>query len=207
MRHSEVGQIKQLLKDTEPRWQGHIFCLRKSQPTKCHWVCLTPNLYIDDVHCMKTKDYNLASAILHCLERPEKDFGKEYSTTTTRVRKKDFIQLATYLEKSNTKNCAHECKSNKVDNCINNVSAAALCQGTASKKSGEGECKWKHNSLQPQKQTTTSSGLHQRCNKNGKHRNGKRRRKAKTERNTTHDKSTCLFAPTQDKKAEAKEGG
>ena len=34
IRHSEVGRIKQLLEDTEPRRQGHIFCLRKSQPTK-----------------------------------------------------------------------------------------------------------------------------------------------------------------------------
>ena len=100
IRHTEVGRIKQLLEDTELRRQGHIFCLRKNQPTKCHWVCLTPDLYIDDVHCMRTKDYNLASAILHCLERPEKEFGKEYSTTTTRVRKEDIIQLENYLEKS-----------------------------------------------------------------------------------------------------------
>ena len=52
IRHTEVGFIKQLLEDTELRRQGHIFCLRKNQPTKCHWVCLTPNLYIDDVHCV-----------------------------------------------------------------------------------------------------------------------------------------------------------
>ena len=36
IRHSEFVRIKLLLEDTEPRRQGHIFCLRKSQPTKCH---------------------------------------------------------------------------------------------------------------------------------------------------------------------------
>ena len=85
IRYTEICCIKQVLEDTKPRWRGHIFYLRKTQPTKCHWVCLTPNLYIDDVHYMRTKDYNLARAILSCLERPEKEFGKEYSTTTTRV--------------------------------------------------------------------------------------------------------------------------
>ena len=92
IRHSEVVRIKLLLEDTAPRQQGHIFCLRKSQPTKCHWVCLTPNLYIDDVHCMKIKDYDLVIAILRYLERSGKYFGKEYSTTTTRVKKKDLVE-------------------------------------------------------------------------------------------------------------------
>ena len=87
IRHSEGIPIKLLLEDTAPRQQGHIFCLRKSQPTNCHWVCLKPNLYIDDVHCMKIKDYHLAVAILRCLEHSEKEFGKEYSTTTTRVKR------------------------------------------------------------------------------------------------------------------------
>ena len=107
---------------------------------------LTPNLYIDDVHCMRTKDYNLARAILCCLERPEKEFGKEYSTTTTRVQTDDFIQLATYLEHSNLNNCGDECKITNVDNCISNVSSAAPLRGALSKKSAEGESKGTVNS-------------------------------------------------------------
>ena len=43
---------------------------------------------------MQTKDYILARAILKCLERPEKEFGKEYSTTSTRVQTADFVQFA-----------------------------------------------------------------------------------------------------------------
>ena len=43
---------------------------------------------------MKTRDYTLASAILKCLERPEQEFGKEYSTTSTRVQPADFVQFA-----------------------------------------------------------------------------------------------------------------
>ena len=142
----------------------------------------------------------MRETILCYLERPETYFGKEYSTTTTRVEKKDLIELATYVKNSN-KNWVHECENNNVDKCINKVSKAGPVKGTASKNNREGECKREHNSLQPQKQTTASPGLHQRSNKNGKHRNGKRRRKAKTVRNRTHNKRTCLFALTQAKKA------
>ena len=137
IRHTEVCRIKQLLEDTKLRRQGHIFWPRKNQPTKCHWVCLTPNLYIDNVHCMRTKDYNLASAVLRCLERPEKELGKEYSTTTTRVQKEDFIQLATYLEQSSLNNCADECKITNGDDCISNDATAVPMRGDVSKKSAK----------------------------------------------------------------------
>ena len=43
-----------------------------------------------------------------------------------------------------------------------------------------------------------------KCNKNGKHRNCKQRRKSKTERKRTHENRTCLFSLVQDKKAETK---
>ena len=36
MRQTEICRIKQVLEDTEPRRRGHIFCLRKTQPTECH---------------------------------------------------------------------------------------------------------------------------------------------------------------------------
>ena len=77
IRHTEICRIKQLLEDTKPRSRGQVFCLRKTQPKEYHWVCLTPDRYIDDLHCMRTKDYNLARAILICLQRPEKEFGKD----------------------------------------------------------------------------------------------------------------------------------
>ena len=171
-RHSEGIQIKLLLEDTAPRQQGHIFCLRKIQPTKCHWVCLKPKLYIDDVHCMKIKDYHLAVAILRCLEHTENEFGKEYSTTTTRVKKNDLIELATYVKKSN-KNWLHKCENKK-------VAQAGPNKDTAVKNNSEGEDKGEHFSLQPQKQTTVPPNHYRSSNKNGKHRNAKRRRKAKT---------------------------
>ena len=123
-----------------------------------------------------------------------------------RLRITTSLELATYIKKSN-KNWLHECENNKVDKCINKVSKAGPVEGTALKNNSEGEYKREHNSLKPQKQTTVSPGLHQGSNKNGKYRNVKRRRKAKTVRNRTYNKRACLFALTQDKKAQAKEGG
>ena len=43
-------------------------------------------------------------------------------------------------------------------------------------------------------------------NSNGKHRNGKRKRKRMTERNTSHEKHSHLHSIVQNKKAEVKEG-
>ena len=85
IKHTEIERIKKLLQDTKPTIRGQIYCLRKSQPRARQWVSLKPETYIDDLFCMKTKDYTLAKAILKFLERPEQEFGKEYSTTSTRV--------------------------------------------------------------------------------------------------------------------------
>ena len=41
---------------------------------------------------IKIKDYDLVIAILCYLERSGKYFGKEYSTTTTRVKEKDLVE-------------------------------------------------------------------------------------------------------------------
>ena len=95
---------------------------------------------------MRTKDYNLARAILRCLKRPKKEFGKEYSTTTTRVQKEGFTQLATYIGHFNLNNCADECKMTNVDNCISNASTVAPLRGANSEKSAEGEFKGTVNS-------------------------------------------------------------
>ena len=147
---------------------------------------------------MKIKDYQLAVAILRCLEHSEREFGKEYSTSTTRVKKNDLVDLATYVKESN-QNGLHKCENKK-------VAHAGPNNDTEVKNYSGGEdkvcCR-----LQAQKQTTVPPKQYRSSNKNGKHRNAKRRRKAEIARNRTHNKRTCLYVLTQDKKAEAKEGG
>ena len=97
IKHTKIEQIKQLLKDTTPPPRGQIYCLCKTQLKTCHWVSLTPDRYIDDLYCMRTLDYKLARTIPRCLDCPEKLFGKEYSSTSTRVQKFHFVQFATRL--------------------------------------------------------------------------------------------------------------
>ena len=62
---------------------------------------------------MKIKDYHLAVAILRCLEHSEREFGKEYSTSTTRVKKNDLVDLATYVKETN-QNRQHKGENRKL---------------------------------------------------------------------------------------------
>ena len=136
--------------------------------------------------------------ILRCLEHSEREFGKEYSTSTTRVKKNDLVDLATYVKESNQN------EQQKGEN--KKVAHAGPNKDTEAKNHSGGEdkvcCR-----LQAQKQTTVPPKQYRSSNKNGKHRNAKRRRKAEIARNRTHNKRTDLYVLTQDKKAEAKEGG
>ena len=154
---------------------------------------------------MRTKDYNLARAILICLERSEKKSGKEYSTTTPRLQKVNLIKLVTCLGYSKLNNCAEKCKIANRDDCIGNDATAVSIRGAISKKIAESEVKGKAISPQSWDLMPGAPGTDHKCNKNGKHRNGKRRRKTKTERKRSHANRTRLFLLVQDQKEETKE--